>query len=93
MVESRCGLLCSEFNCKEQFGFDCKGCAKESSAPWGICDVKVCCEEKGLEHCGLCSNFPCELLKSFSYDKEHDDNGKRIIQCTSWKAGCSGCGR
>ena len=90
-IESRCGLLCSAFNCKEQFGFDCKGCAQEKTIPWGTCAVKVCCEEKKLDHCGLCGEFPCTQLHDFSFDKEHGDNGARIEQCRQWKTGGCSC--
>jgi general stress protein 26 len=52
---------------------------------WGECDVKICCEGKGLDHCGLCADFPCDVLKSYSYSgDEHADNGARIEQCRSW---------
>jgi len=46
---------------------------------WGdSCPVKSCCEGKGLEHCGKCSDFPCELLSQFAYDKEQgDDTGAK----------------
>ena len=84
MIESRCGICCSELNCKEAFGFDCKGCTSESSAPWGECEVKICCEKKGLAHCGECSEFPCETLSEFSYDGEHGDDGARIKKCREW---------
>lgn len=30
-------------------------------------------------YCGLCSSFPCALIKDFSYDTEHGDNGECII--------------
>ena len=84
MVESRCGILCSKLGCKEKFGVDCKWCVNIGKPFWGECPVKSCCEGKNLEHCGLCYDFPCQLLKSFSYDKEHGDNGKRICQCEMW---------
>ena len=84
MVESRCGICCSKLNCKELFGFDCKGCVNESNAPWGDCEIKICCEGKNLSHCGECTDFPCEALKRFSYDAEHGDNGERILQCKKW---------
>ncbi|MDY6930938.1 MAG: DUF3795 domain-containing protein [Halobacteriota archaeon] len=25
---------------------------------WGQCQIYLCCEEKGYEHCGLCPDFP-----------------------------------
>jgi hypothetical protein len=43
---------------------------------WGEkCDVKSCCGGKEIMHCGRCEAFPCEMLHSFSYGKEHGDNG------------------
>lgn len=28
-----------------------------------MCRVKPCCREKGLAHCGQCSDLPCEKLR------------------------------
>ncbi len=82
MIESRCGILCSECEYKESMG--CLGCLLIDNPFWGECPVKKCVEDKQLTHCGECENFPCELLNSFSYDKEQGDNGKRIVQCKMW---------
>lgn len=83
MIQSRCGILCSECVYREQI--DCKGCAQIEKTFWGDrCPVKSCCEEKKQEHCGECHNFACELLHTMAYDKEQDDNGKRIEQCRMW---------
>lgn len=83
MVESRCGILCSECLSKEQMG--CGGCVNIEKPFWGDnCPVKSCCESKKLEHCGLCEEFPCAQLNQFAYDKENGDNGKRIEQCRNW---------
>lgn len=83
MSESRCGLLCSE--CSYREAMNCQGCTKISKPFWGeVCPVKACCEEKALEHCGLCQQFPCALLHQFAYDKDQGDNGKRIEQCRCW---------
>lgn len=83
MIESRCGILCDKCEYKELA--DCKGCVNIAKPFWGdSCPVKSCCESKEKEHCGECGEFPCELLKSFSYDKEQGDNGKRIEQCRKW---------
>ena len=54
--------------------------------------VKSCCEEKGNIHCGMCSEFPCELLNQYAYDENQGDDGKRIVQCRYWKKECdNGC--
>jgi hypothetical protein len=87
MVESRCGIICSECKYKEQV--NCKGCVHINKPFWGEnCPVKSCCENKNLLHCGECSNFPCDLLKQFAYDKNQGDDGKRIEQCTKWASKC-----
>ncbi len=85
MVESRCGILCGECAYREQMG--CKGCVHIDNPFWGSCSVKACCEKKDHEHCGRCSDFPCDLLKQFAYDKAQGDNGKRIEQCKCWNMG------
>lgn len=85
MTESRCGLLCS--NCKHRGKVKCQGCISIDSPFWGkVCAVKVCCEEKKLNHCGECNDFPCGMLNQFSFDKEEGDDGERILQCRKWCA-------
>lgn len=83
MIQSRCGLLCNECDYKEPM--NCLGCILIEVPFWGErCPVKSCCENKKLNHCGECSDFPCKLLKKFSFDKEQGDDGKRIKQCKIW---------
>lgn len=72
MIESRCGVCCSQCN------DNCEGCMDISNPAWGQCDVKLCCEKKGLLYCGECVEFPCEL-----YADPH--NKKRIAQIYEWK--------
>ena len=74
MIESRCGLLCSQCGYREQM--DCPGCVHMSKPFWGeSCPVKSCCEGKEHRHCGECASFPCD--------------GKRIEQCKCWSAEAS----
>ncbi|MGK0469287.1 MAG: hypothetical protein ACJAX4_004646 [Clostridium sp.] len=83
MIESRCGINCSKCEYKESTS--CKGCVNIDKPFWRKeCLVKSCCESKELLHCGECRTFPCDLLNSFSYDKEQGDNGMRIEQCKNW---------
>lgn len=82
MIESRCGILCNECGYREQMS--CKGCIHIHKPFWGDCPVKSCCEKKSLEHCGMCHDFPCEILRQFAFDEEQGDNGKRIHQCGFW---------
>lgn len=86
MIESRCGILCSDCNYKEKM--NCKGCVNISKPFWGeSCTVKTCCEDKSILHCGECHEFPCDVLKQFAYDKEQGDGGARIVQCKCWCKG------
>ncbi|WDV46371.1 DUF3795 domain-containing protein [Clostridiaceae bacterium M8S5] len=83
MIESRCGTKCSE--CEYVKKVNCKGCIAINKPFWGEnCRVKSCCEDKGLENCGMCEQFPCALLNEFAYDEEEGDNGKRIEHCKIW---------
>ena len=85
MVESRCGLLCSECSYRERMG--CKGCTSMEKPFWGdSCPVKSCCETKGQSHCGECGNFVCLQLHDFAYDAKQGDDGRRIEQCRKWGA-------
>ena len=47
-----------------------------------IC-VKRCCEERGLNHCGECEDFPCEVLSSMGVEKGYDPK-PRLRQCREW---------
>lgn len=83
MIESRCGILCTECDYRESM--NCSGCVNISKPFWAeACPVKSCCEGKQQAHCGECSEFPCALLNQFSYDEKQGDNGKRIQQCRAW---------
>ncbi len=83
IIESRCGIRCSDCDYKEKM--NCKGCVNIDKPIWGDeCPVKKCCEDKKLENCGLCNDFPCELLNQFAYDEDQGDNGLRIEHCKKW---------
>ncbi len=86
MIESRCGLKCSECTYREPFG--CGGCIETNGHPFhGECKVATCCQTKGHHHCGQCASLPCETLYHYSYlDKEHGDNppGLRVEQVKAW---------
>lgn len=85
MIESRCGLVCSQCAWRESTG--CPGCLRQENPFWGSCPIKHCCEEKGLAHCGGCESFPCQSLNAFAYDKEHGEgDGSRLEQCRRWQA-------
>ena len=57
-----CGLYCG--TCEAFEAQDCRGCAYQLGVAAGEeCRVFQCCVvERGLEHCGLCADFPCQLF-------------------------------
>ena len=82
MVESRCGICCSECQGKEQV--HCKGCVNMERPFWGgECPVKSCCEEKNLFHCGECPDFPCPTLEDMGKEEGYD-SAPKIAQCREW---------
>ena len=56
----------------------CKGCKKDRTVHWGVdddgtvsCWILACCvDEKGLEFCSDCGEFPCDRLVDWS--KQND---------------------
>jgi hypothetical protein len=64
-----CGIHCG--GC-EYLGTTCAGCGRvegkpfwTSQVPGGVCPLHDCCRNgKGLEHCGLCAEFPCATFLS-----------------------------
>ncbi|MFO7698727.1 MAG: DUF3795 domain-containing protein [Anaerolineae bacterium] len=83
MIESRSGILCSACDYRERT--NCGGCTLIGKPVWGDeCPVKSCCESRGLEHCGLCEAFPCDVLTRFAYDPEQGDDGRRIEPYRRW---------
>jgi hypothetical protein len=38
---------------------NCKGCRKEMCKLFKNCNVRTCTEEKGVDYCFQCSEFPC----------------------------------
>jgi len=39
---------------------------------------------RGVDHCGLCSDFPCDLLRGFADDAQDGGEGQRILNARSW---------
>ena len=82
MFESRCGVLCN--TCDRKAQVNCKGCINMSAPFWGgECKVKSCCEEKALNHCGECHDFPCDMLANMGKEQGFDPTVK-IEQCRKW---------
>lgn len=72
-------MMCSSCADKDKCG--CDGCLSNNS---GECEIKICCKSRGLQHCGLCSDFPCDLLRNTAFDEADGDDGERILNCKHW---------
>lgn len=84
-IESYCGLKCGECNYLQNG--QCKGCASTNGKPFhGKCEVADCATQKKRRFCGECENFPCDILNTYSYDKDHGDKGARIENCKEMKS-------
>ena len=61
-TEPQLAAVCGDFcgTC-EFLGESCAGClAQKGRVFWGACERYLCCvQEKRLEHCGCCDEFPC----------------------------------
>ena len=62
-----CGTYCGNCNF---LGKQCEGCGYVDGKPFwtsqmrtGVCPLHDCCHnQKVLEHCGLCNEFPCQAF-------------------------------
>lgn len=46
----------------------CPGCNVHEGHPrWGECQVHSCVSDHDVEYCGVCGEFPCDLLMNY-YD-------------------------
>ncbi|EEG72769.1 DUF3795 domain-containing protein [[Clostridium] hylemonae] len=83
MYESRCGICCSDCERKEEVS--CSGCTNMEKPFWGgDCKVKSCCEGKGINHCGECEQFPCEMEANMGKDAGFDP-APRLESCRRWR--------
>jgi hypothetical protein len=52
-------------------GFSCQGCRSDVlyvHPGCARCQIRACTDERGIEHCGLCHEFPCDRLRAFQSD-------------------------
>jgi len=82
----RCGAYCGACAWREET--HCLGCQLcKGDMFWGECSVAKCSIEKGIEHCGLCSNLPCDVIQEAYDHPEHGDNGERLANLRAWAKG------
>jgi len=46
---------------------NCRGCKSDTISGWcrKICKIRPCAEERNVETCAHCDNYPCDKLKEF----------------------------
>jgi hypothetical protein len=52
-------------------GFTCAGCRSNVlyiHPGCAECQIRACAETKGILHCGLCEEFPCDQIRAFQND-------------------------
>lgn len=54
----------------------------------GSCNLRTCCKQKEISHCGECSKFPCEPYKEFAGG--HDGHKKAMEYLLSLNKPISG---
>ena len=67
-----CGAVCDDcVYFKGEKEPQCPGCNAIKGKPfWGECSTYACAAEHGVEHCGLCAEFPCDKFIE-TYDPAH----------------------
>ena len=52
--------------------FRCQGCRGDRSVRWtDDCKIAGCCEEKELQDCSQCADFPCETYRNWIGNWQH----------------------
>jgi hypothetical protein len=84
-LAASCGLYCGDC---EYLGKQCSGCQQVEGKPFwtaqyqvAVCPLYECCViQKKLEHCGLCSDFPCATFNSMRDPSLSDEEAEKSLQ-------------
>ncbi len=52
-------------------GFTCQGCRSDQLYIYpgcAQCEIRACADDRGILHCGLCAEFPCDRIRAFQND-------------------------
>lgn len=84
-IMSCCGFICSECDFYPE---KCKGCSEiKGKAFWlaytgeSVCRMYDCCvNKKGLAHCGMCGELPCERFcqNDPNYSDEENEAERKV---------------
>ena len=71
-----CGVNCA--GCPDYAGGKCSGC-RDTVWDDDPCPPVRCCREKGIEVCGACDPFPCDMMAEFYEESEgHKEAYRRM---------------
>ena len=74
-----CGVNCAV--CPDFLEQKCPGCRKTKWPEGDCCKPISCCKEKGIDYCGECEDFPCEMMKGFYKEsKSHEEAYERMCK-------------
>lgn len=84
-LAAACGLYCGDC---EHLGSQCQGCGQVQGKPFWtaqfgveVCPLYGCCvNQKHLEHCGLCDEFPCETFNSLRDPSLSDEEAEQALR-------------
>lgn len=63
-----CGVDCSA--CADLASGVCPGCKQSTWDEGDACPPVSCCAEHGVIACGLCAEFPCQMMVEFYGESE-----------------------
>ncbi|MBL7167873.1 DUF3795 domain-containing protein [Candidatus Bathyarchaeota archaeon] len=72
IIFSGCGTVCNDCEYfKGEKEPKCPGCESLRGKPfWGSCPTYACVQDHGVEHCGVCGEFPCDKFIE-TFDPSH----------------------
>jgi len=84
-LAAACGLYCGSCQYLSQ---QCRGCGQQRGKPFWtaqfnieICPLYDCyVNQKQLEHCGLCDEFPCPAFTSLRDPSMSDEEAEKSLQ-------------
>ena len=74
-----CGVNC--FSCPDYREGKCLNCRKSTWPEGDACPPIACCQKRGIEFCGQCGEFPCQMMSEFYEESEgHREAYARMLQ-------------
>jgi hypothetical protein len=85
ILATPCGLFCGDC---EFLGNLCRGCEQVQGKPFWtaqfkfeFCPLYDCCfNQKQLEHCGMCNDFPCNTFNLLRDPSLSDEEAAKALQ-------------